>query len=354
MILSDRDNDSSDNSDIFRNNSDIFDSANNKKQNHTSINYDKQPDSTILTCKIQPSTSNLADFYIGKCMGKGAYGEVYECTKCKNGTIRALKMLDMNRLNEKKHYQNTSTEILILHSFTHPNIVKMYEWFYDDRYIYLLMEHALLGDLYVYTNKMTIRLSYHKCISYMRQLWNCMIFLRENNIIHRDIKPENILVFDYGKTIKLSDFGSSYIINDKKPFGTLVGTIYYVAPEMILNQEYDYSCDLWASGILFYEFVSGVVPNDHLSKSDEITDAIINNNIDFTLDEQINTLINVKFINIIKNILQQDPNNRPTLENCLLLLEKCEKEINNYHIINKWNNMCYHKHIHKNQKYNTF
>jgi len=79
-----------------------------------------------------------------------------------------------------------------------------------------------------------------------------------NNIIHRDIKPENIM---YGKDgeIKLIDFGLSKILDTKKVMNTIVGTPYYMAPEVIKGV-YDKKCDIWSIGVLLYTLVSGYLP----------------------------------------------------------------------------------------------
>ena len=165
-----------------------------------------------------------------------------------------------------------------------------------------------------------------RCLSYMKQLWSCLIFLRDNNIIHRDIKPENLLVFDQGYTIKLTDFGWGYVIdksNDyKKPCGEIAGTPDYIAPEIMLELEHDHRCDLWSSGIFFYELITGVPPTDELSMED--TMKIIKTGF-IELKTPIETNFNMWCFGIIKKILQYDPNHRPTLEYCLEYLNN-----NNY------------------------
>lgn len=317
-----------------------------KKQLHTSLSDDNITNSKNyghyllekLPSNVRPSDSKISDFSINHLLGQGTYGDVYVCAKNnshvdknknnnKEKNTYALKILNINKLKDIiKHTslaQTITTEITILSISSHPNIVKMYEWFYDDNSIYLLMEHAPCTDLYEYTNKMCIPISSRRCVSYMEQLWNCMIFLRENNIIHRDIKPENILVFDQGETIKLADFGMSHIINDDNPAKIIIGTLYYISPEIVLQQGHDHKSDLWASGILFYEFLTGMIPHGHLIVSSEIMNSIVDNEIELTVS--VESQFNMKCLSLIKEILNYNPNDRPTLEQCLLSLNKCKK-----------------------------
>ena len=301
--------------------------------------------------KIGPSDSEPADFDIKYRLGHGRYGDVYVCTKDNN--TYAIKIMDMDNLCKQiKHtdpIKSISTEITILSLYSHPNIVKMYEWFNDEKSIYLIMEHSPHTDLYKYTNKMADIVHPKLIISYMEQLWNCMIFLRNNNIIHRDIKPENILVFDNGKTIKLADFGMSYIIVNKNPSGSTIGTLYYISPEVILKKEHDCSSDLWSTGILFYELLTGSVPHGHLDDSGEISQCIADNNINLIID--VESQFNMQCLNIIIEILNYVPSDRPSLEYCLKSLEKC-KNLTKYVYFRA--NMYRKNGEYYYQKYNTF
>src|SRR5579872_1361405 len=197
---------------------------------------------------VEPSKNSFSNFKIGELLGKGKFSNVYKC-KRKNNTndneVYAIKIIDSRELSQKTYSSIVGTEIKILHICDHPNIIKMYEWFHNvnTNSTYILLEYTPYVDLYTYTHNMKDHMHPRTCISYMKQLWGCLIFLRDNNIIHRDIKPENMLVFDKGDTIKLTDFGWGYIIdksnNYTKPYGEIAGTTDYVAPEVMLELEHD-------------------------------------------------------------------------------------------------------------------
>ena len=142
----------------------------------------------------------------------------------------------------------------------HPNIVKMYGCFYDDNYVYAVLEYLPEGNLYQRLKKVKIftdedtRNIIQQIVS---ALWHCQL----RNVIHRDIKPENILVKSGPGIlhVKLCDFGwSTHSINQNRT--TFCGTPDYLAPELVTHKPYDDKIDNWAVGILTYELLTGASP----------------------------------------------------------------------------------------------
>ena len=89
------------------------------------------------------------------------------------------------------------------------------------------------------------------------QMVDALLYLQDRNVIHRDIKPENILIADLDKMqVKLCDFGwSTHTINERRT--TFCGTVDYVAPELVYQEAYDHTIDIWAIGILTFELLTG-------------------------------------------------------------------------------------------------
>jgi len=151
-------------------------------------------------------------------------------------------------------------EINILRSLDHPNIVKMYEFFEDDKRYYIVTEICKGGELFdeiINRGKFSER----DAAILMKQLLMCVNYCHSNNVVHRDLKPENILLeankdFDQ---IKIIDFGTSLTVDPTKTLDEKLGTPYYIAPE-VLNKKYNHKCDIWSSGVISYIVLSGIPP----------------------------------------------------------------------------------------------
>lgn len=197
----------------------------------------------------QNITSTIKDvqirsvYKLGKIIGTGHFGVVREATATGSNEKVAIKSILKSLLNDKLNY--LMQEIEILKKVDHPNIIRFYEAYEDDRYIYIVMEFCNGGDLF---RKMTTleHLDENETRSLIRQILLSVNHLHQNNIVHRDLKPENFLfeTKDQATILKLVDFGlSSRFKNKSRSFHSTVGTIYYLAPEVI-HGNYNYKCDL--------------------------------------------------------------------------------------------------------------
>lgn len=209
---------------------------------------------------VTQNSGKLRDFYrIGKLLGQGAFGEVRMCVSRNSGETRAVKVLKKSQMDAEEQ-KMLFNEINILRSLDHPNIVKMYEFFEDDKRFYIVTEICKGGELFdeiISRGKFTER----DTAVLMKQLLMCVNYCHKNNVVHRDLKPENILLesnkdFDQ---IKIIDFGTSLTIDPSKTLDEKLGTPYYIAPE-VLNKKYNHKCDIWSCGVICYIIMSGVPP----------------------------------------------------------------------------------------------
>ena len=206
----------------------------------------------------------LTDYYeVIRKLGKGSYGKVYEVKNKTTGEIRACKQLSKSNLSNLKKFEK---EIELLIKTDHPNIIKLYEVFEDDRFIYLIMEKCNGGELFdriiihIQSNKMYTEKDVAKIF---QQLISAIVYCHDNGIVHRDLKPENLLYINEGdeinNPIKVIDFGLSRNFDPKSKMNTKVGTAYYVAPE-VLEGNYTEKCDVWSAGVILYILLSGEPP----------------------------------------------------------------------------------------------
>ena len=244
-------------------------------------------------------------------IGSGAYSKVYKALD-KDGKTIAIKKINIHNINDKL-LERIEYEIHIHRKLEHPNIVKLYDVFRNDKCICLILEYCEQDFDNI---KYSIKPSEIK--SYIIQLNEALKYLKENNIIHRDIKPKNILLS--GNTIKLADFGFA---SDKTidMYNTICGSPLYMAPEIInifigvsneVNNKnvYDSKCDIWSLGLIIYECYFKFHPFKNSINIVELYKNIKNNNISFVPLTYCNYDEHDKIINLLKQMLVCDVNNR--------------------------------------------
>merc|ERR1712217_248033 len=138
----------------------------------------------------------------------------------------------------------------------HPNVLRLYGYFFDADRVYLMLEFAEKGEMFDHL-RLATRFSEKRTARYIADIADALVYLHKKNIMHRDIKPENLLLDDEGR-IKLSDFGWSVHTIQRRI--TLCGTAEYLPPEMVAHQNHANTVDTWALGILTFEFLTGNSP----------------------------------------------------------------------------------------------
>ena len=292
-----------------------------------------------------------------KDLGNGSYGVVKKvCLKKNPETIRAMKIIEKNKYlsidNDK-----LLDEIIILKNLDHPNIVKLYEFFEDEKNYYMVSEFCDQGDLYdkmqklFYMNQIVVKFL-------MEQVLNAVAYLHSRGVFHGDIKLENIMLYTttnkdkeklrftliskqltYNKSlekkiddtfkngkknllnsksiniindmlnyeIKLIDFGCSKLFTKRgERKSGIIGTSYYCSPEVI-DDLYDETCDEWACGVLMYLLLCGKCPFEGKTEK-EIFEKIKKCEYDFSPIQFKNVSKNC--IDLIKKLLEPKKSKR--------------------------------------------
>ena len=248
-------------------------------------------------------------------IGGGHFGTVrsayrrYEKTPHK---LYAIKSINIRKIS-KNNFDELIKEVDIISSLDHPNIIKFYETYNDKFYFHIVMELCRGKDLLyrIYKNKMDEK---NICLIIMKIL-HSISYCHSKGIIHRDLKPENIIFEtpDLDSDIKIIDFGLSKKIQNNEKLHSILGTHYYVAPE-VLNKEYNEKCDLWSIGIITYLLIIGDLPFKG-KNNNEIFKKILNDNINFNKNKWKNYSNDAK--NFVKLLLQKDFNKRPSAKEAL-------------------------------------
>ncbi|XP_037319504.2 cGMP-dependent protein kinase 1-like isoform X2 [Pungitius pungitius] len=205
------------------------------------------------------SSLNLKDFNIIDTLGVGGFGRV-ELVQLKNEEAKtfAMKILKKQHIVDTRQQEHIRSEKHIMTEAHSDFVVRLYRTFKDSKYLYMLMEACLGGELWTILRD---RGSFED--STTRFYTGCVVrafaYLHAKGIIYRDLKPENLILDSRGYA-KLVDFGFAKKIGFCKKTWTFCGTPEYVAPEIILNKGHDVSADYWSLGILMYELLTGSPP----------------------------------------------------------------------------------------------
>jgi serine/threonine protein kinase len=200
----------------------------------------------------------LHDFEMGRPLGKGKFGRVYMVrTKSEPKYILALKTLYKSEIVQSKVEKQIRREIEIQQNLRHPNVLRLYGYFHDEKRIFLMLEFAGKGELYKQLSKRG-SFSESRSSRYIYQMADALIYLHGKHVIHRDIKPENLLLGINGE-LKIGDFGWSVHAPGNRRM-TLCGTLDYLPPEMVEGKAHNERVDYWALGVLTYEFLVGAPP----------------------------------------------------------------------------------------------
>ncbi|CAH8610258.1 unnamed protein product [Heterobilharzia americana] len=216
------------------------------------------PTSLALAPKIQCNIQ-LKDLDRICVLGVGGFGRVDLVTLIDDRSQAfALKRLQKAHIVQTRQQEHVYCEKLILSSVSSPFICRLYNTYRDNKYVYMLLEACLGGELWT-----ILRDSHHLEERTARFCMACCIealdYLHHHGIVYRDLKPENMLVTSKGY-IKLCDFGFAKYIGIGQKTWTFCGTPEYVAPEVILNQGHDFAADYWSLGILTFELLTGAPP----------------------------------------------------------------------------------------------
>ena len=240
-----------------------------------------------------------------------------------SGCVRSMKIIKKAFIDLQEDEKNFMKEIAILRTLDHMNILKIYEFYQDDKCFYLIMEFCSEGDLFDKIQKEAPFNEYTAC-HIIYQILSAVVYCHSSNIVHRDIKADCILIestetITYnGQTfplyyIRLSDFSSARSFNTKKKLTKKIGTSYFIAPE-VLNRNYNEKCDVWSCGVLLFILLCGKPP--FWGESDkEIIEKVKFGVPDWRKEEWEN--VSPEGQEFVKLLLNVKPGNRPTASEAL-------------------------------------
>ncbi|PWA97300.1 phosphoenolpyruvate carboxylase kinase [Artemisia annua] len=202
------------------------------------------------------------DYTINDEIGRGRFGTVYRCYSVVSGDAFACKSIDKRLLTDPTDRECLQKEPKILHILGgNANIVQIYRLYEDEDYLHMIIDLCDTPDLFDRISKRNGVFSETESATVFKPLLNSISYCHRLGIAHRDIKPDNVL-FDNRGVLKLADFGSAewFGMCENGRMSGVVGTPYYVAPEVLSGMEYNEKCDVWSAGVILYIMLAGVPP----------------------------------------------------------------------------------------------
>jgi len=228
---------------------------------------------------MEPSPPSVVNdrYRLVEWLGRGNMGIVYRAHDEKLDRDVAIKFLPVNRMLEEDTGSRFMREARAVARLSHPNIMMIHDVGQDGPWHYLVLEFITGTDL-------RTRLEQHGALSVtdsvhiMRSALHALAYAHGQGIIHRDIKPENIMITRDGQ-VKVTDFGLALPRGDVRltQAGAMVGTVLYMAPEVVKGEAVDHRADLYALGVVSYEILSGRPPitgDNIISVMEQITNAV--------------------------------------------------------------------------------
>ena len=253
--------------------------------------------------------TDISFYKFGRMIGRGAFGKVNIGLNILTGRIVAIKSFNKQNLSNEKAKRKILYETNLMRGLYHPSVTKILETFETDKYMLIIMEYISGGNLQNFVKKRRKLCEKTAKILY-RQLIQGIKYIHSKGIVHRDIKLENILL-DLNNIVKICDFGVGKLTQKGQKLSDQCGTPVYMAPEIIKGEGYEgFPVDIWSSGVALYIMLSGNIPFNR-DKTHDLQSAIMN--LPYKKIEDVSDNAN----DLLKNILEKDPNKRLTPDQIL-------------------------------------
>jgi calcium-dependent protein kinase len=219
-----------------------------------------------------------------------------------------MKIIEKKSVTRPEDKEKLIADIHILKHLDHPNILKLYEFYQDEKSFYIIYEYCAGGELFDKIIELGC-LGEQEASYILRQILSAIVYAHNHNIVHRDLKPENILLdiaADGSYMIKVVDWGTAREYDPNNKMNEKYGTAYYMAPE-VLKKNYDAKCDIWSCGVILYIMLCGKPPFAGRNET-EIMKNVLKGK--YTLEGDAWSVISEEAKDLVQKMLEYDPAKR--------------------------------------------
>ncbi|VDP70918.1 unnamed protein product [Echinostoma caproni] len=269
------------------------------------------------------SELNIRGYEFLKAIGKGSYGEVWLCQQskddkqvsCTNNLVEIVKyVVKKIDITQTGHAERKAAllECKLLSELKHPNIVPYKESFIQSGFLYIAMGYCEGGDLSTRLKLQNGRLLAERClVEWFIQIAIALQHMHSRNILHRDLKTQNIFL-TRNDIIKVGDLGIARVLDSASAMATtMIGTPYYMSPELFANKPYNHKSDIWALGCVLYE-MSTLKHAFNARSFNALSYKILSGKI-----PEMPNCYSPELLDIVRAMLHQKPEKRPSARRVL-------------------------------------
>ncbi|KZV56512.1 hypothetical protein F511_22343 [Dorcoceras hygrometricum] len=277
--------------------------------------YSRSPTPIRVLKDFIPRTKISDKYILGRELGRGEFGVTYLCTDRETREALACKSISKKKLRTAVDIEDVRREVEIMSSLPeHPNIVKLRATYEDNEAVHLVMELCEGGELF---DRIVARGHYSEraAAGVAKTVAEVVRMCHQHGVVHRDLKPENFLFANKKENaaLKAIDFGLSVFFKPGERFNEIVGSPYYMAPE-VLKRNYGPEVDIWSAGVILYILLCGVPP--FWAETEQgVALAILRGVIDFKREPWPQVSESAK--SLVKQMLEPDPQKRLTAQQVL-------------------------------------
>ena len=268
--------------------------------------------------KEEINNLDFDDYYtVIEEIGQGHFGVVQKAKSKLTNQKVAVKLIDKTKLTYRD-YELIERENSIMKLVNHPNLVKLIDYYENEKTIFIVMDLLEGGDLMTYLTEKKGKLSERLAAKIIKLIAEGIQYMNCYGLIHRDLKPENIAFKkkDDINSLKIIDFGLTRTLAYGENASEAIGTIFYIAPEVFTHKPYNNKVDIWSIGVILYLLLSGILPFDDQSQDDKV----IGKKVVFSHQEYPNEHFSARSnscIELIDLCLTKNPENRISIDEFL-------------------------------------